>query len=169
MLSVLCLDCKINFDDNAEYRHPELFKKRDWSQEDQRDVEANNAGLNYIGLDGSIGCLGRSLGCVLRVVCHVLCVTCCVSRVVCHVLFVTCCVSRVVCHVLCVTCCLSRVVCHVLYVTLSRVVSRVVCHVLCVTCCVSRVVCHVLCVTCYVLRVVCHVLFIVSRAKYTKY
>jgi len=59
---VLCLDCKINFDDNAEYRHPELFKKRDWSQEDQRDVEANNAGLNYIGLDGSIGCLVNGAG-----------------------------------------------------------------------------------------------------------
>ena len=57
--SVLCLDCKINFDDNAEYRHPELFQKRDLTQEDQRDVEANNVGLNYIGLDGSIGCLGR--------------------------------------------------------------------------------------------------------------
>lgn len=55
---MLCLDCKINFDDNAEYRNVELFKKRDWNQEDQRDVEASNAGLNYIGLDGSIGCLG---------------------------------------------------------------------------------------------------------------
>lgn len=59
---VLCLDCKINFDDNAEYRHPELFKKRDWSQEDIRDVEASNAGLNYIGLDGSIGCLVNGAG-----------------------------------------------------------------------------------------------------------
>lgn len=59
---VLCLDCKINFDDNAEYRHPDLFKKRDWSQEDKRDVEANNAGLNYIGLDGSIGCLVNGAG-----------------------------------------------------------------------------------------------------------
>jgi len=59
---VLCLDCKINFDDNAEYRHPEIFKKRDWSQEDQRDVEASNAGLNYIGLDGSIGCLVNGAG-----------------------------------------------------------------------------------------------------------
>ena len=55
---VLCLDCKINFDDNAEYRHEELFKKRDLSQEDKRDVDASAAGLNYIGLDGSIGCLG---------------------------------------------------------------------------------------------------------------
>ena len=73
MFPVLCLDCKINFDDNAEYRHPELFKKRDWSQEDQRDVEANNAGLNYIGLDGSIGCLGRS---DLWVVCYILFVNC---------------------------------------------------------------------------------------------
>lgn len=59
---VLCLDCKINFDDNAEYRHPELFSKRDWSQEDKRDVDANNAGLNYIGLDGSIGCLVNGAG-----------------------------------------------------------------------------------------------------------
>jgi len=59
---VLCLDCKINFDDNAEYRHPDLFSKRDWSQEDKRDVDANNAGLNYIGLDGSIGCLVNGAG-----------------------------------------------------------------------------------------------------------
>lgn len=59
---VLCLDCKINFDDNAEYRHAELFQKRDLTQEDQRDVDATNAGLNYIGLDGSIGCLVNGAG-----------------------------------------------------------------------------------------------------------
>jgi len=59
---VLCLDCKINFDDNAEYRHQELFEKRDLTQEDQRDVDATNAGLNYIGLDGSIGCLVNGAG-----------------------------------------------------------------------------------------------------------
>jgi len=59
---VLCLDCKINFDDNAEYRHKELFEKRDLTQEDQRDVDATNAGLNYIGLDGSIGCLVNGAG-----------------------------------------------------------------------------------------------------------
>lgn len=59
---VLCLDCKINFDDNAEYRHKELFQKRDLTQEDQRDVDATNAGLNYIGLDGSIGCLVNGAG-----------------------------------------------------------------------------------------------------------
>jgi len=59
---VLCLDCKINFDDNAEFRHPVLFAKRDLTQEDQRDVDATNAGLNYIGLDGSIGCLVNGAG-----------------------------------------------------------------------------------------------------------
>ena len=53
------MDAKINFDDNAEYRQKEVFHLRDWSQEDPRDVEAVNAGINYIGLTGSIGCLGE--------------------------------------------------------------------------------------------------------------
>ncbi len=52
------MDAKINFDDNAEYRQEETFKLRDWAQEDKRDVEAAKAGVNYIGLTGSIGCLG---------------------------------------------------------------------------------------------------------------
>ncbi len=56
--SVVCMDAKINFDDNAEYRQEETFKLRDWAQEDKRDVEAAKAGVNYIGLTGSIGCLG---------------------------------------------------------------------------------------------------------------
>ena len=56
---VWCMDAKINFDDNAEYRQKEVFRLRDWSQEDPRDVEAVNAGINYIGLTGSIGCLGE--------------------------------------------------------------------------------------------------------------
>ena len=56
--AVLCMDAKINFDDNAEFRQKSMFKLRDWSQEDPRDVEAANAGISYIGLDGSIGCLG---------------------------------------------------------------------------------------------------------------
>ena len=61
MLSlVVCMDAKINFDDNAEYRQKELFQQRDWLQEDPRDVAAANAGINYIGLGGTIGCLGRS-------------------------------------------------------------------------------------------------------------
>jgi len=52
------MDCKLNFDPNAEYRQEEVFALRDWSQEDYRDVQAAKANLNYIGLDGSIGCLG---------------------------------------------------------------------------------------------------------------
>ena len=52
------MDCKLNFDANSEYRQEEVFALRDWSQEDHRDVLASKANLNYIGLDGSIGCLG---------------------------------------------------------------------------------------------------------------
>ncbi len=53
------MDAKINFDDNAAYRQEEVFKLRDWAQEDRRDVEAAKSGINYIGLTGSIGCLGE--------------------------------------------------------------------------------------------------------------
>ncbi len=49
----------MTFDDNAEKKHPEVFALRDWSRMDERDVRAANADLNYIGLDGSIGCLGK--------------------------------------------------------------------------------------------------------------
>ena len=55
---VLCLDAKINFDDNALFRHPDIAEMRDWSQEDPREVEAAKYDLNYIGLDGNIACLG---------------------------------------------------------------------------------------------------------------
>ena len=53
------MDCKMNFDENAEYRQKKIFDMKDWSQEDERDVRASDAGLNYIGLDGNIGCLGE--------------------------------------------------------------------------------------------------------------
>jgi len=53
------MDCKLNFDANSEYRQEAVFALRDWSQEDHRDVLASQANLNYIGLDGSIGCLGE--------------------------------------------------------------------------------------------------------------
>ncbi|KAK2182868.1 hypothetical protein NP493_331g00007 [Ridgeia piscesae] len=56
---VYCMDCKINFDENAEYRQKEIFKLRDWTQEDERDKIAAAANLNYIALSGSIGCLGE--------------------------------------------------------------------------------------------------------------
>ena len=57
-LLVMCMDAKMNFDDNADYRQKEVFQLRDWSQEDPRDADAAQAGINYIGLDGSIGCMG---------------------------------------------------------------------------------------------------------------
>ena len=55
-------DAKLNFDDNAEFRQNEIFSKRDRSQEDKREVEASQYDLNYIGLDGSIGCLVNGAG-----------------------------------------------------------------------------------------------------------
>lgn len=59
---VLCVDAKFNFDDNAEFRQQEMFKLRDPSQEDAREVQAEHVGLNYIGLDGDIGCLVNGAG-----------------------------------------------------------------------------------------------------------
>ncbi|KAJ7353931.1 beta' subunit [Desmophyllum pertusum] len=66
---VVCMDAKVLFDDNAEFRQPEVFTLKDWSQEDEREVEAGKANLNYIGLDGSIGCLGEQCTCVIRHAC----------------------------------------------------------------------------------------------------
>mmetsp|Transcript_10608 Transcript_10608/g.18056 ORF Transcript_10608/g.18056 Transcript_10608/m.18056 type:complete len:443 (+) Transcript_10608:45-1373(+) len=59
---VMCVDAKINFDDNAAYRQKEIFELRDFSQEDQREVSASKFDLNFIGLDGSIGCLVNGAG-----------------------------------------------------------------------------------------------------------
>ncbi len=53
------MDCKMNFDDNAAFRQKDLFALKDWAQEDERDVQAAQAELNYIGLEGTIGCLGK--------------------------------------------------------------------------------------------------------------
>ena len=55
-------DAKLNFDDNAEFRQPEIFAARDTSQEDKREVDAAQHDLNYIGLDGSIGCMVNGAG-----------------------------------------------------------------------------------------------------------
>ena len=60
--NVYCVDAKLNFDDNAAYRQPEIFSMRDVSMEDERDVKAEQAGLNYIGLDGNIGCMVNGAG-----------------------------------------------------------------------------------------------------------
>lgn len=59
---LLCLDAKLNFDDNAAFRQRKLFALRDTTQEDPREVDAARHDLNYIGLDGQIGCLVNGAG-----------------------------------------------------------------------------------------------------------
>lgn len=54
------MDCKVNLDSNADFRQKELFALKDNKQEDELEVRAAKANLNYIRLDGNIGCLGRS-------------------------------------------------------------------------------------------------------------
>jgi len=58
----VCLDAKLKFDDNAEFRQKAVFDQRDWSQEDQREVAAAEFNLNYIALDGDIGCMVNGAG-----------------------------------------------------------------------------------------------------------
>ena len=59
---VICLDAKLNFDDNADFRQSKVFELRDKSQEDKREIDASEFKLNYIGLDGNIGCLVNGAG-----------------------------------------------------------------------------------------------------------
>eukprot|EP00922_Rhytidocystis_sp_ex-Travisia-forbesii_P003328 GHVS01004869.1.p1 GENE.GHVS01004869.1~~GHVS01004869.1.p1 ORF type:complete len:518 (+),score=117.70 GHVS01004869.1:129-1682(+) len=59
---VLACDAKLNFDDNAAYRQEEVFALRDIEQEDPREVAASRYDLNYVGLDGSIGCMVNGAG-----------------------------------------------------------------------------------------------------------
>jgi len=59
---VMCMDAKINFDDNAEFRQKDIFSLEDPNQKDSREVEAKKWDLNYIALDGSIGCLVNGAG-----------------------------------------------------------------------------------------------------------
>ena len=59
---LLCLDAKINIDDNALYRHSDLQKLRDPSQEDERENHAREWDLNYVALDGNIGCMVNGAG-----------------------------------------------------------------------------------------------------------
>lgn len=60
--NLVCLDCKINIDDNAMYRQPALRTLRDTSQEDERENRARDWELNYIALDGDIGCMVNGAG-----------------------------------------------------------------------------------------------------------
>merc|ERR1711971_1405769 len=57
-----CLDAKLKFDDNADFRQKAVFNQRDWSQEDPAEVEADKQNLNYIALDGDIGCMVNGAG-----------------------------------------------------------------------------------------------------------
>lgn len=59
---VLALDCKLNFDDNAAYRHPDHEELRDVSEEDPLELEASKYNLNYVRLDGNIGCMVNGAG-----------------------------------------------------------------------------------------------------------
>jgi succinyl-CoA synthetase beta subunit len=59
---LIALDGKMNFDDNALYRHVEIEMLRDFTEEDAREVIASKYGLNYIGLDGNIGCMVNGAG-----------------------------------------------------------------------------------------------------------
>ncbi len=59
---VLALDAKMNFDDNALFRHPDIKEMRDLTEEDPLEVEASRFGLNYIKLDGEIGCMVNGAG-----------------------------------------------------------------------------------------------------------
>ena len=59
---LLCLDAKMNFDDNAIFRRPEILKLRDLSEEDPAEIEASKYDLAYIKLNGSIGCMVNGAG-----------------------------------------------------------------------------------------------------------
>jgi len=59
---LLAVDAKMGFDDNALFRHPNISELRDKSQEDPREMRAADRGLNYVGLDGNIGCIINGAG-----------------------------------------------------------------------------------------------------------
>jgi succinyl-CoA synthetase beta subunit len=60
--ALFALDCKMSVDDNALYRQKTLAEQRDWSQDDAKEAEAHHAGLNYIALNGNIGCMVNGAG-----------------------------------------------------------------------------------------------------------
>ena len=60
--NLLCLDAKMNFDDNSIFRHPEILELRDLNEEDPTEIEASKYDLAYIKLEGSIGCMVNGAG-----------------------------------------------------------------------------------------------------------
>ncbi|WP_010630969.1 ADP-forming succinate--CoA ligase subunit beta [Sporolactobacillus vineae] len=59
---IVALDAKLNFDDNGLFRHKDILELRDPNEEDQKEIEASKYGLNYIALDGNIGCMVNGAG-----------------------------------------------------------------------------------------------------------
>ncbi|MCG8327356.1 MAG: ADP-forming succinate--CoA ligase subunit beta [Chitinophagales bacterium] len=59
---IVAVDCKVTLDDNALYRHPDLAAQRDTKEEDPTEVEAKEHGLNYVNLDGNVGCMVNGAG-----------------------------------------------------------------------------------------------------------
>ena len=59
---LICLDAKIGFDDNALYRHPDIVALRDLTEEDAKEIEASKYDLNYVALEGTIGCMVNGAG-----------------------------------------------------------------------------------------------------------
>lgn len=59
---LICLDAKIGFDDNALYRHSDIVALRDLTEEDDKEIEASKYDLNYVALDGTIGCMVNGAG-----------------------------------------------------------------------------------------------------------
>jgi succinyl-CoA synthetase beta subunit len=60
--NLICLDAKINFDDNALFRQPDILKLRDFNEEEKSEIEASKNDLAYIKLNGSIGCMVNGAG-----------------------------------------------------------------------------------------------------------
>ena len=59
---IVCLDAKMNFDDNALFRNPDILNLRDFNEEEETEIEASKHDLAYIKLDGSIGCMVNGAG-----------------------------------------------------------------------------------------------------------
>jgi succinyl-CoA synthetase beta subunit len=59
---LVCLDAKVGFDDNALFRHPDVVALRDPTEEDDKEIEASKYDLNYVALDGAIGCMVNGAG-----------------------------------------------------------------------------------------------------------
>jgi succinyl-CoA synthetase beta subunit len=59
---LVCLDAKVGFDDNALFRHPDIVALRDVTEEDEKEIEASKYDLNYVALDGAIGCMVNGAG-----------------------------------------------------------------------------------------------------------